>query len=71
MNQVMEILQRGLYYDPFNLEVNFMLGVASMSLQRFGEGVKYLGKVERGNDKYRKELFMLMAIGYGKTGRNE
>ena len=42
MHQAIEVLGRGLYYDPSNIEVNFMLGIAHISLERYADSLKYL-----------------------------
>lgn len=68
MHQATEVLGRGLYYDPSNIEVNFMLGVAHMSLEHYADSLKYLNQVFRTNKKYKKELIMMLAIAHRKLG---
>jgi tetratricopeptide (TPR) repeat protein len=68
MNAAIDHLERGLYYDCNNLEVNFMLGIAHMTLNSFGKALQYLGKVVELNNKFKNNLHMLLAINHKKRG---
>jgi lipopolysaccharide biosynthesis regulator YciM len=61
-------LERGLYYDPDVVELNFMLGVSHLSLGHYTEALRYLGRVTKINPKYESNLPLLISIAYNKMG---
>lgn len=42
MYQSTEILKRGLYYDPSNPELNYLLGAGYLVLENIPEAIKHL-----------------------------
>lgn len=42
MHSAIDCIKRGLYYDPDHLELNFMLGMAHLTLNAYPEAIQYL-----------------------------
>jgi len=68
MYKCTEILKRGLYYDPTNPEVNYLLGVAYLVQENDQEAIKYLQGVSKNNPDYNGEVMMLLAICHKRQG---
>jgi tetratricopeptide (TPR) repeat protein len=68
MPAAIECIIRGLYYDPDHLELNFMLGMAHLTINAFPEAIRSFEKVAQINNRYKNNIFLLIGIAHKKKG---
>ncbi len=68
MTNAIECIQRALYYDSDHLELNFMLGIAHLTLNAFSEAIQSLEKVALINNRFKNNIYLLIGIAHKKKG---
>ena len=68
MPNAIQCIHRALYFDADHLELNFMLGMAHLTLNAYNQAIKSLEKVGLINNRFKNNLFLLIAIAHKKKG---